>query len=85
MVTEALVSAVVALVAGITAITNRLHGRINGVHNRVTEMDRRIDTFELRVVSSYVQKSDLTAALGKMENHMIRMEEKLDKIIMRHD
>lgn len=47
-------------------------------------MDRRVDNFELRVVSSYVQKTDLAQIVDKMEAHMDRMEEKLDRIIMRH-
>ena len=81
--TEAIVSAGVAAIAGFAALTNRIHSRINRVHDRVTEMDRRIDNFELRVVSSYVQKSELQAALDKMEGHMCRMEEKLDRLIMR--
>jgi uncharacterized coiled-coil protein SlyX len=82
--TEAIVSAALAAVAGVAALTNRIHNRINSVHNRISEMDRRIDGFELRVASSYVQKTDLTAVLDKMEDHMNRMEEKLDRIIMRN-
>tara|TARA_A200000159_G_scaffold39954_1_gene36522 strand:+ start:1680 stop:1934 length:255 start_codon:yes stop_codon:yes gene_type:complete len=82
--TEALVSATVAAIAGVAALTNRIHNRINSLHNRISEMDRRIDNFELRVASSYVSKTDLTAVLDKMEDHMTRMEEKLDRIIMRN-
>ncbi len=82
--TEAIISAAVAAIAGFAALTNRIHQRINRVHDRVTEMDRRIDNFELRVVSSYVQKTDLAQIIDKMEAHMDRMEEKLDRIIMRN-
>ena len=81
--TEAIVSAALASVAGVTAIVNRLHNRINSVHSRITEMDRRVDTMELRIAQNYVQKAEFSKAMEKMEDHMVRMEAKLDQIIMR--
>jgi bacterioferritin (cytochrome b1) len=81
---EATVSAIVALGAGGAAITNRLHGRINGVHNRINELDKRIDGIELRVAQEYVSKADLAEILRKMESHMIRIENKLDQIVIRN-
>tara|TARA_Y100000004_G_scaffold42598_1_gene46617 strand:+ start:834 stop:1067 length:234 start_codon:yes stop_codon:yes gene_type:complete len=74
---EAAVSAVIAIVAAGAAVTNRLHSRIN-------DMDRRIDTFELRVATSYVPKQDFESAVSKMEGHMIRIENKIDQIVMRN-
>ena len=74
---EAAVSAVIAIVAAGAAVTNRLHSRIN-------DMDRRIDTFELRVATSYVPKQDFEAAVSKMEGHMIRIENKIDQIVMKN-
>jgi predicted transcriptional regulator len=74
---EAAVSAVIAIVAAGAAVTNRLHSRIN-------DMDRRIDTFELRVATSYVPKQDFEAAVSKIEGHMIRIENKIDQIVMRN-
>jgi predicted transcriptional regulator len=74
---EAAVSAVIAIVAAGAAVTNRLHSRIN-------DMDRRIDTFELRVATSYVPKQDFETAVSKMEGHMIRIENKIDQIVMRN-
>jgi len=74
---EAAVSAVIAIVAAGAAVTNRLHSRIN-------DMDRRIDTFELRVATSYVPKQDFEAAVSKMEGHMIRIENKIDQIVIRN-
>jgi predicted transcriptional regulator len=74
---EAAVSAVIAIVAAGAAVTNSLHSRIN-------DMDRRIDTFELRVATSYVPKQDFETAVSKMEGHMIRIENKIDQIVMRN-
>jgi hypothetical protein len=74
---EAGVSAVIALVAAGAALTNR-------VHNRITDMDKRLDTFELRVATSYVPKQDFETAVQKMEDHMIRIENKLDQMLLKN-
>ena len=74
---EAGVSAVIALVAAGAALTNR-------VHNRINDMDKRLDTFELRVATSYVPKQDFETAVQKMEDHMIRIETKIDQIVLRN-
>jgi len=74
---EALVSAVVAALTGIVAV----HGRLNG---RIMEVDQRIDRVELRIAEKYVQREELSAALQKMEDHMIRIENKLDQIVLRN-
>jgi hypothetical protein len=77
---EASVSAGIAVIAGVSAVANRLHNRINSVHNRISELDNRIDRLELYFAQNYVNKGDFVVALEKMESHMIRIEEKLDKL-----
>jgi len=74
---EAGVSAVIALVAAGAALTNR-------VHNRINDMDKRLDTFELRVATSYVPKQDFETAVQKIEDHMIRIETKIDQMILKN-
>ena len=74
---EAGVSAVIALVAAGAALTNK-------VHNRITDMDKRLDTFELRVATNYVPKQDFETAVQKIEDHMIRIETKLDQMLLRN-
>lgn len=74
---EAGVSAVIAIVAAGAALTNR-------VHNRINDMDKRLDTFELRVATSYVPKQDFETAVLKMEDHMIRIETKIDQIVLKN-
>ena len=81
---EAAVSAVVAVIAGFTAVTNRLHNRINQVHARITDMDRRVDGIELRMATNYVDKAEFKAGLQRMEDHMVRIENKLDQIVFRN-
>lgn len=81
---EAIVSVVIAVVAGGAAINNRLHNRINNVHDRISGLDRRIDAIELSVAQDYVSKADLAVMVQRMEDHMIRIENKLDQIVLRN-
>tara|TARA_X000000368_G_scaffold173084_1_gene136512 strand:- start:419 stop:673 length:255 start_codon:yes stop_codon:yes gene_type:complete len=81
---EATVSVIIALVAGGAALNNRLHNRINNVHDRISGLDRRIDNLELTVAQEYVTKNDLTAMINRMEDHMVRIENKLDQIVLRN-
>lgn len=81
---EAIVSVVIAVVAGGAAINNRLHNRINNVHDRISGLDRRIDAIELNVAQDYVSKADLSVMVQRMEDHMVRIENKLDQIVLRN-
>lgn len=74
---EAGVSAVVAIIAAGAALTNK-------IHSRISDMDKRLDTFELRVATSYVPKQTFDAAIQKIEDHMIRIENKIDQIVLRN-
>ena len=44
-------------------------------------MDKRIDKVELRMAEAYVSKNEFIRGLNSMESHMIRIEEKLDKLV----
>ena len=79
---ETIVSVVIAVVAGGAAINNRLHNRINNVHDRISGLDRRIDAIELNVAQDYVSKADLSVMVQRMEDHMVRIENKLDQIVL---
>ena len=81
---EALVSLAVAVVAGGAALNNRIHNRINSVHQRISALDRRLDGLELNVASDYVKKAELSELLSRMEEHMVRIESKLDQIVLRN-
>lgn len=77
-------SVVIAAIAGGAAINNRLHNRINNVHDRISGLDRRIDAIELSVAQDYVSKADLSVMVQRMEDHMVRIENKLDQIVLRN-
>ena len=81
---EAVVTAVVAAIAGGAALNNRIHNRINNVHDRISGLDRRIDAIELNVAQDYVSKADLSTLVQRMEDHMVRIENKLDQIVLRN-
>lgn len=82
--TEALVTAVIAAVGAGAALNNRLHNRINNVHDRINLLDRRIDNLQLDVANDYVKKADLAELLKRMEDHMVRIENKLDQIVLKN-
>ena len=75
---EAVISAAIAGLTGLFAINTRLN-------NRIMEVDKRMDRMELRMAERYVPKEELSHALAKMEDHMIRIENKLDQIVFKHN
>ena len=81
---EAIISVAIAGIAGGAALNNRLHQRVNNVHDRISGLDRRIDAIELGVAQDYVSKADLSVLTKRMEDHMVRIENKLDQIVLRH-
>ena len=74
---EAGVSAGIALIAAIAAVNNRLNTRIDN-------MDRRVDQVELRIAERYVPRSELNNALQIFEDHMIRIESKIDQLTLKN-
>ena len=53
---------------------------ISRIHSRVHELDQRIDGVELRIAENYLSKSEFTSALDRVETHMVRIENKLDRL-----
>ena len=82
---EAIVSLSIATIAAGATLNNRLHQRINNVHDRISGLDRRIDAIELSVAQDYVSKADLSTMVQRMEDHMVRIENKLDQIVLRNN
>ena len=74
---EAGVSALIGAIAAVATLTNR-------IHNRISALDRRVDTFELSVAQDYVSKADLSVMVQRMEDHMVRIENKLDQLALRN-
>ena len=71
---EAIVPVAVAVVSGVGILFTR-------VNQRVSDLDKRIDVFELRIAENYVPKTELSTALERVEQHMIRIENKLDSLV----
>ena len=78
---EAIITGAISLVLGIGGGVMSLHGKSN---TRMDSIDKRIDDIELRLAEKYVPRQELAAALQKMEDHMIRIENKLDQIVLRN-
>jgi len=75
---EAILTGVVSLVIGASGAVLGVSNKSNG---RMDEIDRRIDGLEIRLAEKYVPRQELANVISKIENHMVRIEEKLDKII----
>lgn len=73
---EAGVALAIATVTGVAAITNKLN-------TRMSELDRRVDQMELRIAENYVSKADMEILIDRVESHLIRLENKLDKLTFR--
>ena len=73
---EASVAAAVAVVAGGYTLFQTLH-------RRVTTVDSRMDRIELALARDYVPRDEFYATQGKLEAHMVRIEEKLDRMLER--
>ena len=74
---EAGVSAGIALVAAMAALTTRIHNRIN-------EIDKKVDEIELSVAKNYVSRTEHFQAMERIEEHMVRIEGKLDLFIQNY-
>ena len=66
----------IATITGAAALTSRVNSRIN-------ELDKRVDQMELRVAENYVSKADMEILIDRVEAHLIRLENKLDKLTYR--
>ena len=71
--TEIGVTVALALFTALGAATRQLHTKIDA-------LDSRVDKHELRVAEQYISKQDFLSAIDRVEDHMIRIETKLDKL-----
>lgn len=71
---EPFLPVLVAVGTGFAVLTSR-------IYNKIGQLDTRVDKIELRIVQEYVSKNDLQLALDRMENYMVRIEDKLDNIV----
>ena len=70
-------------VATAIAIIGGGYGVLQALHRRVTHVDTRLDRIELSLARDYIPRSEFAAIQAKLEEHMIRIEEKLDRLVDR--
>ena len=71
---ETFIPAVIAIVTGTAVLFNK-------VNHRITLLDTKVDRLELKVVETYTPKQEFTAAMLRMEDHLIRIENKMDQLV----
>ena len=71
---EAFIPALVAVATGVAVLFNK-------VNHRVTVLDSRVDKLELKLVESFTTKADFASAMERMEQHLVRIEDKMDKLV----
>jgi hypothetical protein len=78
---ETAIAGAISLVIGVSGGVLAVNSKAN---SRMDQLDKRIDAIELRFAEKYVPRQELANALQKMEDHMIRIENKLDQIVLRN-
>lgn len=71
---ESLIPAVIAIITGTGVLFNK-------VNYRVTHLDSKVDRLELKLVESFTSKADFSSAMERMETHLMRIEDKMDKLV----
>ena len=64
---EAAVTLAIAAATGLGVISSKLNDRLNQI--------------ELRVAEKYIPREEVSLMLTRFEDHMVRIEEKLDNLI----
>ena len=71
---EQVVPIIIAIVTGTGVLFNR-------ANHRITVLDNKVDRLELKLVETYTPKQEFTAAMLRMEDHLIRIEDKMDVLV----
>ena len=64
---EAAVTLAIAAATGLSVLTSRLNTRLN--------------TIEIRMAEKYIPREEVSLILTRFEDHVIRIEQKLDNLI----
>ena len=74
---EAAMAAAIAALTGLSILFSK-------ANTRITDMDQRLDRMEVRIAEKYITRQEVGKHLDRLEDHMIRMESKLDQVVMKH-
>lgn len=77
---EAVVAAILGCAAGGYTVIASLHKRVSQVDQ---QLDARVDKIELVIARDYVTRDEFVASQNKLEEHMLRIENKLDQLIFK--
>jgi len=72
---EVIVTSVIASLTGLGVLTSRYNKQLEN-------LDKKIDAVELTVAKEYVSKDCFNTIIERVETHMVRIETKLDNIII---
>lgn len=62
------------------ALSGGIAGLYRGTHQRIAAVEKRIDTLQLEINKEFLTKADFREIMGEIKDHMIRIENKLDKM-----
>ena len=68
---ETLVPVVIAVTTGVGVLSTQ-------IHRRITHLDHRLDGVELKIAEKYVTRNELSETFKRFEDHLIRIENKMD-------
>ena len=72
---EVIVTSVIATLTGLGVLTSRYSKQLD-------TLDAKVDAIELSVAKDYVSKDCFNTIIERVETHMVRIETKLDNIII---
>ena len=73
---EALVPVVIATATGIGVLGRQ-------IHSSISHLDHRLDGIELKIAEKYVTRNELSETFKRFEDHLIRIENKMDSCFER--
>lgn len=68
------------LAAVVVGLSGGITGLYRGTHLRIAAVEKRIETLELEVNREFLSKEDFRLAVDRIEQHMVRIENKLDNM-----
>lgn len=72
---EVIVTSVIATLTGLGVLTSKYSKQLD-------TLDKKVDAIELSVAKDYVSKDCFNTIIERVETHMVRIETKLDNIII---
>lgn len=72
---EVIVTSIIASLTGLGVLTSRYNKQLEN-------LDKKIDAVELTIAKDYVSKDCFNTIIERVETHMVRIETKLDNIII---